>query len=586
MASTIQALPSELVHLIAAGEVIDSFASVVRELIENSLDAGATRIVVSVYPQQWRVRVADNGCGMSLEDLQQAATAHSTSKIRLTKDLWKINSLGFRGEALHSLTTLADLEIISRGSNHPQGKIGSNGWRIVYGDKGEPLVMEAAAIAPGTVAVISNLFANCQNRRQGLPSIAVQMKAVQAVIQQTALCHPQVTWQVWQNEREWFAIYPSGNIKETLSQFLRRVHPSDLQDLKVELDSGNSSLSLVIGLPDRCHRHRPDWVRIAVNGRMVKCSELEQTVLAAFYKTLPRDRYPVCFLHLSVSPNQINWNRNPAKSEIYLNQLDYWQEQIAQSIEKAFSINCSSIKESLHVTRVSKLIKAAEAKSGYNFNQRNSPENNLTENGNFNQTNNPQFKPQIATQGQNSPFSTSIPLKAVAQINKTYIVAEHPTGMWLIEQHIAHERVLYEQICEHWQLVKCEPPIILYQLSPEQIEQLQRINLEIEPFGEQLWAIRTVPALLQQREDSAEAILELSKGGDLKTAQVAVACRSAIRNGTTLSLPQMQQLIDQWQRTRNPRTCPHGRPIYLSLEESALARFFRRNWVIGKSHGI
>ncbi|MBV6622023.1 MAG: DNA mismatch repair endonuclease MutL [Rivularia sp. (in: Bacteria)] len=585
MASTIQALPSEVVHLIAAGEVIDSFASVVRELIENSLDAGATRIVVSVYPQQWRVRVADNGCGMSLEDLQQAASAHSTSKIRLTKDLWKINSLGFRGEALHSLTTLADLEIISRGSNHREGKIGSNGWRIVYGDKGEPLVMEAAAIAPGTVAVISNLFGNCHNRRQGLPSISVQMKAVQAVIQQTALCHPQVTWQVWQNEREWFAIYPTGNIKETLSQFLRRVHPSDLQDLKVELDGANSSLSLVIGLPDRCHRHRPDWVRVAVNGRMVKCSELEQTVLASFHKTLPRDRYPVCFLHLSVCPNQINWNRNPAKTEIYLNQLDYWQEQIAQSIEKAFSINCSGIKESLQVARVSKLIKAAEAKSGYNFNRRNSLENTFEENGNFNQTDT-QFKPQTLTQTQNSPLSTSIPLKAVAQINKTYIVAEHPGGMWLIEQHIAHERVLYEQICQHWQLVKCEPPIILYQLSPAQIEQLQRINLEIEPFGEQLWAIRQVPALLQQREDCAEAILELSKGGDLKTAQVAVACRSAIRNGTTLSLPQMQQLIDQWQRTRNPRTCPHGRPIYLSLEESALARFFRRNWVIGKSHGI
>ena len=589
MASTIQALPSEVVHLITAGEVIDSFASVVRELIENSLDAGATRIVVSLRPEQWRVRVSDNGCGMSLNDLQQAASAHSTSKIRSPKDLWKINSLGFRGEALHSLTTLADLEIISRAETHPEAKIGCNGWRIVYGDKGEPLLMEAAAIAPGTVAVISNLFGNCNARRRGLPSISQQMKAVQAVIQQTALCHPHVTWQVWQNEREWFAIYPTGNMKETLSQFLRRVHPSDLQDFKVELNdrdnNPDSSLSLVIGLPDRCHRHRPDWVRVAVNGRMVKCLEIEQTIFSSFHKTLPRDRYPVCFLHLSVSPNQINWNRNPAKTEIYLNQLDYWREQIAQSIDKAFSINSSSIKESLQVTRVGKLIKAAEAKSGYNFNRRNLPENNIEENENLNtanQTNKTQFKSHLTQ----SPLSNSIALKAVAQINKTYIVAEHPGGMWLVEQHIAHERVLYEQICEHWKLVKCEPPIILYQLSPEQIEQLQRINLEIEPFGEQLWAIRQVPALLQQREDCAEAILELSKGGDLNTAQVAVACRSAIRNGTTLSLPQMQQLIDEWQRTRHPRTCPHGRPIYLSLEESALARFFRRNWVIGKSHGI
>ncbi|MGB3757219.1 MAG: DNA mismatch repair endonuclease MutL, partial [Rivularia sp. (in: cyanobacteria)] len=413
------------------------------------------------------------------------------------------------------------------------------------------------------------------------------MKAVQAVIQQTALCHPHVTWQIWQNEREWFAIYPTGNMKETLSQFLRRVHPSDLQDLKVELNNRDSSLSLVIGLPDRCHRHRPDWVRVAVNGRMVKCSELEQTILGAFHKTLPRDRYPVCFLHLSISPNQINWNRNPAKTQIYLNELDYLREQIAQSIDKAFSINSSGIKESLQVTRVSKLIKAAEAKSGYNFNRRDIEKKNFEEFelNEINQTNKTN-KTQLKAHETQNPLSNSIALKAVAQINKTYIVAEHPGGMWLIEQHIAHERVLYEQICEHWKLVKCEPPIILYQLSPEQIEQLQRINLEIEPFGEQLWAIRQVPALLQQREDCAEAILELSKGGDLNTAQVAVACRSAIRNGTTLSVPQMQQILDEWQRTRNPRTCPHGRPIYLSLEESALARFFRRNWVIGKSHGI
>ncbi len=577
MASTIQALPSEVVHLITAGEVIDSFASVVRELIENSLDAGATRIVIAVSPQQWRVRVADNGCGMSLEDLQQAASAHSTSKIRSSKDLWKINSLGFRGEALHSLTTLADLEILSRSSNYPPGTKSSSGWRIVYGDQGEPLVMEAAAIAPGTVVMISNLFGNCHARRQGLPSIAQQMKAVQTIIQQTALCHPHVTWQVWQNGREWFAIYPTANMRDTLSQFLSRVHSSDLQDLKVELNNApDSSLSLVIGLPDRCHRHRPDWVRIAVNGRIIKSSELEKTILAAFHKTLPRDRYPVCFLHLSVSPNQINWNRNPAKTEIYLNQLDYWQEQVTQSIDKAFSINFSTVKESFQVTRVGQLIKAAEAKSGYNFNRKNLAENDsLLE-----------IQPQSPKETQNSSSSSVICLKAVAQINKTYIVAEHPGGMWLVEQHIAHERVLYEQICEHWQLVECEPPIILYQLSSEQLEQLQRIDLEVESFGEQLWAIRQVPALLQQREDCAEAILELSKGGDLKTAQVAVACRSAIRNGDTLSLPQMQELLNQWQRTRNPRTCPHGRPIYLSLEESALARFFRRNWVIGKSHGI
>ncbi|YAF95353.1 MAG: DNA mismatch repair endonuclease MutL [Nodularia sp. CChRGM 3473] len=552
MASTIQALPTEVVYLITAGEVIDSFASVVRELVENSLDAGATRIVVSLWPQQWRVRVADNGCGMDEYDLPQAATAHSTSKIRSSDDLWKIKSLGFRGEALHSLTTLANLEILSR----PPG--GNVGWRVVYGDGGQAVQVEATAIAPGTVVTVSNLFGNCAARRQGLPTAAQQMRGVQVAIQQIALCHPHVNWQVWQNDRQWFTISPAATTGQLLPQILTQVRQGDLQEVKLELPSPQSQLSLVVGLPDRCHRRRPDWVRVAINGRMVKVPELEQTILAVFHRTLPRDRYPVCLLHLAISPDQINWNRNPAKTEIYLNEIGYWQEQITQAINQALRMSSANLKESVHTTRVSKLLKAAEAKGGYNLHPENPHEGNNTQHS----------------------------LKAIAQLSNTYIVAEHANGMWLVEQHIAHERVLYEQICDNWQLIPVEPPIILYQLSPAQVSQLQRIGLDIESFGEQLWAIRSVPALLQQRDDCADAILELSWGGDLQIAQVAVACRSAIRNGTPMNMQEMQTLLDQWQRTRNPRTCPHGRPIYLSLEESALARFFRRNWVIGKSHGI
>ncbi|ARV58638.1 DNA mismatch repair protein MutL [Nostocales cyanobacterium HT-58-2] len=560
MVSTIQALPAEVVHLITAGEVIDCLASVVRELVENSLDAGATRIVISLWPQQWRVRVADNGCGMSIDDLHTAATAHSTSKIRNCADLWKITSLGFRGEALHSLTTLADLEILSRSRG------GDCGWRVVYGYAGETVYVEAAAIAPGTVVTVSNLFGNCSGRREALPTLAQQMKAVQATIYQIALCHPHVTWQLWQNDREWFTLCPAASIGQLLPQILHQVKEADLQELKREIPNPENSqskiqtsgLHLVMGLPDRCHRHRPDWVRVAVNGRIVKSSELEQTILSGFHRTLPRDRYPVCFLHLFISPEHINWNRNPAKTEIYLNQLSHWQEQISQAIEQALRINSTSVKEAVHTSRVSQLLKAAEEKGGYNVNR------------------------SIPTEDNTTPYN----LKAVAQVNNTYIVAEHPGGMWLVEQHIAHERVLYEQLCDNWKIIPIEPPVILYQLSPVQVSQLQRIGLDIEPFGEKLWAVRSVPALLQQRDDCADAMLELSWGGDLQAAQVAVACRSAIRNGTPLSLQEMQTLLDQWQRTRSPRTCPHGRPIYLSLEESALSRFFRRHWVIGKSHGI
>ena len=131
-----------------------------------------------------------------------------------------------------------------------------------------------------------------------------------------------------------------------------------------------------------------------------------------------------------------------------------------------------------------------------------------------------------------------------------------------------------------------EPAVILHQLSVAQVEQLQRLELDVEPFGETVWMVRSAPAALAQRDDCSEALLELSLGGDLQTAQVATACRSAIRNGTPLTLHDMQTLLNQWQQTRNPRTCPHGRPICLTLEESSLSRFFRRHWVIGKSHGI
>ena len=167
-----------------------------------------------------------------------------------------------------------------------------------------------------------------------------------------------------------------------------------------------------------------------------------------------------------------------------------------------------------------------------------------------------------------------------------YILAEHPAGMWLIEQHIAHERVLYEQLCDRWQVVALESPVILHQLSSAQVEQLKRLDLTVDPFGEDLWAVRTMPQALINRDDQQDALIELSLGGNMDEAIVATACRTAIRNGTPLTLPDMQTLLDTWQRTRHPHTCPHGRPIYLVLEETSLSRFFRRHWVIGKSHGI
>ncbi len=645
MPVTIQTLPTEVIDLIAAGEVIDSIAAAVRELVENSLDAGATRIVVSVWPQQWRLQVADNGTGMDLENLQQAASAHSTSKISTEEDLYKIATLGFRGEALHSLAQLGELEILSRpndfgfadfgekrenfgGDTSPnpplfRGRVENSsllkgeientrsGWRVVYSCAGEPVEVETTAIAPGTVVTVTNLFGNWPVRR-GFLGQGQQIRSIQLIIQQMALCYPHVNWQLRQANTPCFHIIPGITGKQILPQFVRGVSLNDLQYLKVNLPSisesnksadflvktqlvlsqtnqsyqclpplggvreglpnsqfpmpNSQSLELVIGLPDRCHRRRPDWVKVAVNRRVVRSPELEQTILSAFARTCPRDRYPVCFVHLQISPSEIDWNRHPAKLEIYLHDPSFWQEQVRAAIAKVLELNEDILPQPPIPDRVGQLLKASEQKGTY-----------LADSSTSRNDGNQEVK--------NHKIGL-MELRAIAQVHNTYIVAEHTSGMWLVEQHIAHERILYEQLCAAWQLKSLEKPVILSQLSALQIENLSRLGLEVESFGEQIWAAREVPELLANRDDCADALFELSKVADLQAAQVATACRSAIRNGTPLSLDEMQNLLNEWQQTRNPRTCPHGRPIYFALEESTLARIFRRNWVIGKSHGI
>jgi DNA mismatch repair protein MutL len=492
---------------------------------------------------------------------------------------------------------VADLTICSRGN---QGDIG---WQVIYREA-QPEAESMIAIATGTIVTVSNLFAKIPVRRHALPPRSQQLKTIQKLIQKIALCHPQVTWQIKQQDSLWFQISPGATAQDILPQFLKRVNQQDLQYLQVEVatpsaasatqqltpslvqdnqvsarnnfhlstglsatdnNTNKSQIELVMGLPDRCHRHRADWVKVSVNHRFVRSPELEQTILQSLAKTLPRDRFPVCLLNLQTCPSQVDWNRHPAKSEIYLHNLPYWQHQVSQVIAQALRLNTQSLPAAVGDRRIGKMLKVAEASSKQYHIDR-----------------------ELAKIEDTTPTSAinSLKLTAVAQANKTYIVAEHPSGVWLIEQHIAHERVLYEQLQDNWELVPLSTAITLEYLKPQQLEQLEKLNIDVELFGDNIWAVRNAPKILLERADCADALVELSWGGDLQAAQVATACRSAIRNGTTLNLEEMQHLLNLWQATRNPRTCPHGRPIYLSLEESSLSRFFRRHWVIGKSHGI
>ncbi|MGD1867792.1 MAG: DNA mismatch repair endonuclease MutL [Phormidesmis sp.] len=564
IASSIQPLAPDVVSLMAAGEVIDSLAAVVRELVENALDAGASRITVSVWPQRWQVRVTDNGVGMDKADLQQAAIAHATSKISTRPDLLNVRSLGFRGEALHSIAQLADLEI--RSCSRKNGDGSGEGFSVSYGATGETSVVAEVAIAPGTVVTVRNLFGSWPARRK-VPAMSAQVKSVAQFIQRLALCHPQVTWKIEKDDTHWFSLWPGPSAKTIMPQVLRSLHDTDIEEFSQD------DLYLAIGLPDRCHRRKPDWLRVAINGRPVEVEEIAQTLTAGFRRTIPRDRYPICFLHLTLPPTQLDWNRHPAKSEIYVQGLDTLCDRVTAAVGKLLQID--DLSESAQTHRATELIKAAEAEGKYTVSRQVVGADSEAEN-------------QLPVQSLSDTLPTAVPgaLTAIAQVNNMYILAENEGGICLIEQHIAHERVLFEQLQQRWQMVDVDPPIVLKDLNETQVERLQEVGVAIAPFGENLWAIRSIPEPLSGREDRENALLELSLGANLEAALVATACRTAIRNGTKLALPEMQALLNQWQRTKKPRTCPHGRPICLTLKESSLAKYFRRSWVIGKSHGV
>ena len=537
----IHTLPIEVVHLIAAGEVIDSLASVVRELAENAIDAKATRIVISIWTETLSMQVRDNGCGMAIADLAQAATPHTTSKINNAEDLRQIDSLGFRGEALYSLAQLADLTVCSRPILEPVG------YQANYDQPGNLQTNpKVVAIATGTVVTVRNLFSRYPNRLQSLPSNSQQVRKVQLQIQQMAIANPQINWQVNLDQKEWITIWAGENASEILPQIVSSIQPYDLTHKDFAL------ISITLGLPDRLSRRRADWVKIVLNGRMINFPELEQTILASLERTLPRNRFPVCIVNLNLPCDRIDWNRHPAKAEAYIQDLGDIQTQLKDCITEVLKVPSPSSQVS-YTSATNDLLRTAERKTSYLI---------PAKRENFNQPNSS--------------------LKAIAQVLDTYILAEHAGGLWLVEQHVAHERVLFEQIETQWQIVPIEQPILLKDLTDDRLERLQSLGLEIEVFGNNLWAVRSLPEILIGHEDCAVILEEMSQQDDPTMARATAACRSAIRNGTNLEMSTIRDLLWQWQQTRNPRTCPHGRPICLAIDESDLAKFFRRNWLISK----
>ncbi|MCS6959125.1 MAG: DNA mismatch repair endonuclease MutL [Pseudanabaenaceae cyanobacterium SKYGB_i_bin29] len=513
----IQPLDQTIVALISAGEVIDSPVAVVRELVENALDAQADRITINLWTEDdlFSVQVADNGVGMTVADLVQVAQPYSTSKIRQLQDLSNITSLGFRGEALHSIAQFSRLTIASR----PQGQIGYQ-MRPGY-DAPTPYAM-----AEGTIVTAERIFAHFAQRRAGLPDRSQQLRQIQKLIQEFALLHPAVTWQVELEKRPWFTLWGGASMAEIWLQIFPRCSETDVREL--QQDYGR----LLVGLPDRFSRPRPDWIKIAVNGRPVHVPELEQTVLAAFSHTLPRQRFPGCVVHLQVEGTAIDWQRHPAKREIYLHNIGEWQQRVEMGIRQLLQ----------------------------------SPQPGLSSYG----------KQLFHLAESQANYCAAPPPKILGQLHRTYILVEQPEGLYLVEQHVAHERILFEQLESLWAIVPLAEPLLLTDLTEEQQENLNRAGIPAEPFGHNTWRITALPRLLVHHPDLPNAVAALSRESSNTALRARVACLAAVRNGVELDQLTMTQIVQGWQQCQVPHTCPHGRPIYFFLGKQRLDNFFRR----------
>ncbi len=525
---SIRPLSESTVRLLAAGEVIDSLAAVVRELVDNSLDAGADRIRVSVWPESWRLQVHDNGLGIDPEDLALVAVSHATSKLVTPLDLEVLHTFGFRGEGLHSIAVVSDLEIVTCRATAPTGT------RARYDQDGQLVETEAAASAPGTVVTVSELFERQPVRRRFLGDHRAQVRAITQILQRYALAWPDRLWEFVVEGRMQLQLWPAPDLKQRVLQLLNQYDEHDLR--AVHFTEGQEKVSLVMGLPDRCTRARSDWLQVYVNGRFVRHTELEQAVRMGFERTLRRGRHPLCVVHLQLAPGNVDWNRHPAKLEVQLADT--------RTVCRLVTVAIGEGLRQFAPKPAAGLLQLAEAKLPYR-----------------------------------AEDESGLLLKALTQMHATYILAEYAGGVCLVEQHVAHERVLYEALETQWQVVAQNPPLVI-ELSQVQAQRLLDQDLILEPFGEKTWLVRSIPEALAGRDDCLAGLLELAQSEDPQQMRVALACRTAIRNGTQLTMSEMQALLNSWQRTRNPHTCPHGRPIYMPLTDGELARFFRRRWHI------
>ncbi len=575
---SIQILSEEVASQIAAGEVIERPSSVVKELIENALDAGADQITILIREAGKRlVEIIDNGTGIPAEELNLAVHRHATSKLTSAADLFRVSTLGFRGEALASIGSVSHLTVLSRVQKDDLG-----GSIRVEGGEIQPL--SELGIPPGTTVRVEHLFYNVPARLKFLKTDRTEKRHVNDLVSRYCLANPEVRFKLYQDEDLVFQSSGSGDLREVISAVYGV--KTAKQMIEVIYEDGSLTVKGFISPPGLTRSNRREMI-FYVNGRPVQDPALSKAVTQAYHTLVMKGRYPISVLFLALPPEKVDVNVHPTKAEVRFEDKGEMFKAVGRGVRRALLAH-TPVQEINNLRGVN--LWGAQS-LGHRPGQRGVDpawgmlENNGGEEG---------FMPPSNSNQIPAPITTPI-LRLIGQVAATYLIAEGPDGLYLIDQHAAHERILFEKFNANrgektisqvlLNSVVVDFPPSSADLVLEQLSLLRELGFDLEEFGPGSFVIRAVPGLLQGSspegmlraavEDLEEDETPLEKNIEAKI--IARVCkRAAVKAGQILSPEEQKQLLLDLEICQSPRTCPHGRPTMIHLSVDLLERKFGR----------
>ncbi len=582
----IRLLSSEVSSQIAAGEVVERPASVVKELVENSLDAGAKNISISIVDAgRALIEVADDGDGIPAAELELAASRHATSKLVRSEDLFHISTLGFRGEALASISSVSHFTMISRVASAKEGA------RLKV-DGGLSGKVEKAGALVGTVVRVENLFYNVPARLKFLKTDVTERRAIDAMVTRYALAYPTVRFKVTDGKQATLQTAGDGDRRSIFAALYGVDVAKQMLEVMAQENGSGQGLSLSGFIsPTSLTRSNRKEITFFVNGRWVQEISLTSALLQAYHTLLMVGRYPLTALFLEIAPEDVDVNVHPTKAEVRFRSQDKVFSFVQRSTRKALLAYTPvpSVSPQLWGTRSQSNIPDRQVGIDWSVAHDDVAIDDRPQTTDEN-------RPLSTVNGQDA-FSTGVPLlRLIGQIGSTYLVAEGPDGLYLIDQHAAHERVLFERLmAQHdkknipaQSLLAPEvvtlPPQSAKMLT-EQLPFLNHFGFEVEEFGANTFQVRAMPVLFSGA-DSASALRALVEDfeedetplqAEVEARLAARVCkRLAVKGGQTLTSDEQRSLLNDLEACQSPRTCPHGRPTMIHLSVDMLERQFGR----------